>query len=74
MEAVSIKKRSRLTSIGIPTLKIRRSHHHLIFNMGIHIPVKDGLYIETGLRMLPYFSVQAAECVARSVCVCCVHV
>ena len=31
-------------------LKIWRSHHHLIFNMGIPIPGKDGLYIETGTR------------------------
>ena len=38
----------RLTSIGIPMLKIRRSHDRLIFNMGIPIPGKDGLYIETG--------------------------
>ena len=29
-------------------LKIRRSRDHLIFNMGIPIPGKDGLYIETG--------------------------
>ena len=29
-------------------LKIRRSCNHLIFNMGIPIPGKDGLYIETG--------------------------
>ena len=29
-------------------LKIRRSHDRLIFNMGIPIPAKDGLYIETG--------------------------
>ena len=29
-------------------LKIRRSRDRLIFNMGIHIPGKDGLYIETG--------------------------
>ena len=29
-------------------LKIRRSHDSLIFNMGIPIPGKDGLYIETG--------------------------
>ena len=28
-------------------LKIRRSHDRLIFNMGIPIPGKDGLYIET---------------------------
>ena len=32
-------------------LKIRRSRGRLIFNMGIPIPWKDGLYIETG----PYF-------------------
>ena len=42
----------RLTRIGIPMLKIRRSHDRLIFNMGIPIPGKDGLYIETGLRSL----------------------
>ena len=29
-------------------LKIRRSHDRLIFNMGIPIPGKDSLYIETG--------------------------
>ena len=29
-------------------LKIRRSGDRLIFNMGISIPGKDGLYIETG--------------------------
>ena len=29
-------------------LKIRRSHDRLIFNMGISIPGKHGLYIETG--------------------------
>ena len=37
-------------------LKIRRSHDRLIFNMEIHIPGKDGLYIGTGpwwLAMLP---------------------
>ena len=47
--AVSIKG-CRLTSIGIPVLKIRRSCDRLIFNMGIPIPGKDGLYIETGPR------------------------
>ena len=31
-------------------LKIRRSRDHLIFNMGIPILGKDGLYIETGPR------------------------
>ena len=40
--------RCRLTSIGIPMLKIRQSHDRLIFNMGIPIPGKDGLYIDTG--------------------------
>ena len=39
--------RCHLTSIGIPMLKTRRSHDHLIFNIGISIPGKDGLYIET---------------------------
>ena len=29
-------------------LKIRRSRNHLIFNMGIPIPGKEGLHIETG--------------------------
>ena len=29
-------------------LKIRRSRDRLIVNMGIPIPRKDGLYIETG--------------------------
>ena len=29
-------------------LKIRRSRDRLIFNIGIPIPGKDGLYIETG--------------------------
>ena len=31
------------------SLKITRSRHRLIFNMGIPIPGKDGLYIEAGL-------------------------
>ena len=35
-----------VTGIGIPMLKIRRSRDRLIFNMGIPIPGKDGLYIE----------------------------
>ena len=35
-----------------PMFKIRGSHDHLIFNMGIPIPGKDGLYIETGPRRL----------------------
>ena len=37
----------RLTSIGIPMLKIKRFRDRLIFNMGIPIPGKDGRYIET---------------------------
>ena len=37
-----------LASIGIPMLKIRRSHDCLIFNMEIPIPGKESLYIETG--------------------------
>ena len=36
----------------IPMLKIRRYRDRLIFNMGITIPGKDGLYIETGPRIL----------------------
>ena len=40
-----------LTSVGIPMLKLRRSWDRLIFNMGITIPGKDGLYIETGPRL-----------------------
>ena len=37
--------RCRLTSIGIPMLKIRRSHDRLIFNMGILISGRDSFYI-----------------------------
>ena len=33
--------------MGIPLLKIRRSRHHLIFKMGIHILVRWHLYNET---------------------------
>ena len=40
--------RGRLTSIGIPMLKIRRSRDRIIFNIKISIPGKYGLYIETG--------------------------
>ena len=35
---------------GIPMLKIRRSRYHFIFNMGIPIPIRRHLYIETGPR------------------------
>ena len=34
----------------IPMLKIRQSRDRLIFNTGIPIPGKDGLYIKTGPR------------------------
>ena len=37
-----------LTTTGTPMLKIRRSRDRLILDMGIPIPGKDGLYIETG--------------------------
>ena len=43
---VSIK-RCQLSSIGISVLKIRRSRDRLIFNMGIPISGKDGLFIYT---------------------------
>ena len=43
-----------LASIGIPMLKIRQSHDRLIFNMGIPIPGKDGLYIENGPLVIPF--------------------
>ena len=39
--------------MAILMLKIRRPNGRLIFNMGIPIPGKDGLYIETGPRPLP---------------------
>ena len=50
-----------LSNIGILMLKTRRSRDCLIFNMGIPIPGKEGLYIETrpwsvwfhGIQMAP---------------------
>ena len=45
--AVSIS-RCHLTSIGIPMLKIRRSHDRLIFNMGIPIPGKTVFILRQG--------------------------
>ena len=33
-----------LTNIGIPILKIKRSHDRLILNMGVPIPVRRSLY------------------------------
>ena len=47
--AVSIRK-TVLPGMAIPMLKIRRPNGRLIFNMGIPIPGKDSLYIETGPR------------------------
>ena len=47
--AVSIRK-TVLPGMAIPMLKIRRPNGRLIFNMGIPIPGKDGLYIEMGPR------------------------
>ena len=48
------KQRGLLSSIGIPILKIRRSHNHLIFNMGMPLPGKNGLYIEMGPRYIGF--------------------
>ena len=45
--AVSIRK-TVVPGMTIPMLKIRRPNGRLIFNMGIPIPGKDGLFIETG--------------------------
>ena len=42
-----LTSRCRLTSIGIPSIKIRRSWDRLTFIMGIPINEKDYLYIET---------------------------
>ena len=50
---VSIRK-TVLPGMAIPMLKIRRPNGRLIFNMGIPIPGKDGLYIETGPWGLSY--------------------
>ena len=64
--------------MAIPMLKIRRPNGRLIFNMGIPIPGKDGLYIETGCRSLLHISyhylqyiyihiymVQSFKCISR---------
>ena len=40
----------RLTGIGIPMLKTRRSHDHRILNMGISIPGKTSLYIPSDAK------------------------
>ena len=40
-----------LSRYGIPMLKIRRSQDRLIFNMGIPIPVRRHIYIETPRRV-----------------------
>ena len=42
------RPRCHLICIGIPMFKIRWSENRVIFNMGIPIPGKDGLDIETG--------------------------
>ena len=47
---VSIRRLS-FPGMGIPMLKIRRSQHCLIFNMGIPILVRWHLYIETAPRV-----------------------
>ena len=39
--------KGRFPGMGIPMLKIRRSRHRLIFDMGIPILVRRHLYIET---------------------------
>ena len=49
--AVSIRK-TVLPGVAIPMLKIRRPNGRLIFNIGIAIPRKDGLNIETGPWLL----------------------
>ena len=43
-------------------LKIRRSRDRLIFNMGIPIPGKDGLYIETGPRLFIFQDHFTVDC------------
>ena len=50
-----------LASIGIPKLKIRRSHDRLIFNMGIPIPGKDGLYIKMGPWILSSYLIKLED-------------
>ena len=52
--AVSIRK-TVLPGMAIPMLKIRRPNGRLIFNMGIPIPGKDGLCIETGPRVFSLY-------------------
>ena len=43
-------------------LKIKRSHDRLTFNMGIPIPGKGGLYIDTGLCILTATKSTAKHC------------
>ena len=43
--------RCNLTTIGNPTVEIRRSYDHLISTMGFPILVRWHLYIESGLRL-----------------------
>ena len=44
----------------IPMLQIRWSCDRVLFNMGIPIPGKDGLYIETGNRFFDYIQKRPA--------------
>ena len=53
-EAVSVW-RCRLTSKEIPMLKMKRSGYRLILSMGIPMPRKGGIYIETGLSSRLHF-------------------
>ena len=40
--------------MGIPILKIKRTRDRLIFNMGIPIPGKDGLYVVDGAQIVTF--------------------
>ena len=48
-----------------PHVKIGRSHNRLIFNMGVSIPGKDGLDIETLPWFLPIQSLARETCYTR---------
>ena len=61
--AVSIRK-TVLPGMAIPLIKIRRPNGRLIFNMGIPIPGKDGLYIEAGRRI--FFITISADVLAHN--------
>ena len=55
-----------LLGMGIPMLKIRRSHDRLIFNMGIPILVKQYLYIETAQRVSDFISNGTVLCIVTA--------